>query len=87
MYHPFMFNRETFMDHYHRRPNAESIFSMMKRKSGDSARSKGDVGQMNEVLTKVLCHNMCVLIRATHELGVEATLGAGSGLNQNCSSR
>jgi transposase len=73
-----MFNRETFMDHYHRRPNAESVLSMMKRKSGDSARSRCDVGQINEVLTKVLCHNMCVLIRASHELGVEATFGVGS---------
>ena len=53
-------------DHYHKRPNADSV------------RSKCDVGQINEVLAKVLCNNMCVMIRATHELGVEATLGAGS---------
>jgi len=75
MYHPFMFDREAFMDHYHKRPNADSV------------RSKCDVGQINEVLAKVLCHNMCVRITATHELGVEATFGVGSGLNQNCSFR
>ena len=75
------------MDHYHKRPNAESVLSMVKRKSGDPVRSKSDVGQINEVLAKVLCHNMCVRITATHELGVEATFGVGSGLNQNCSFR
>ena len=66
MYQPFMFNRETFMITTNKRPNADSV------------RSKCDVGQINEVLAKVLCHNMCVMTRATHELGVEATLGAGS---------
>jgi hypothetical protein len=61
-------------------PNVESVFSMIKGKFGDAVRSKSDVGQVNEVLAKVLCHNMCVLIRATHDLGVEPTFGAGSGV-------
>ena len=39
-----------------------------------------DAGQLNKVLTKVLCHNMCVLIRAAHNLGVEPNCGAGSGV-------
>jgi hypothetical protein len=78
--HLFMFNREEFMAHYHKRSNAESVFSMVKGKFGDSVRSKSDVGQINEVLAKMLCHNMCVLIRATHELGVEPIFGSGSGI-------
>ena len=45
----------------------------------DSVRLRGDEGQVNEVLAKVLCHNMCILIRAKRELGVETTFGAGSG--------
>ena len=44
---------------------------MMKAKFGSSVRSKSDQGQVNEVLAKVLCHNICVLIRAMHELGIE----------------
>ena len=75
-----MFNREEFLRHYHQRSNAESVFSMMKGKFGDSVRSKSEVGQVNEVLAKVLCHNMCVLIRATHDLGVDVNLGAGGAL-------
>jgi transposase len=71
MYHLFMFNRESFMAHYHKRSNVESAFSMIKRKFGSSVRGKSDVAQVNEVLAKVLCHNICVLILATHELGLE----------------
>jgi transposase len=68
------------MFHYHKRSNAESTFSMMKRKLGDAVRSKSEVGQINEVLAKVLCHNVCVLIRAARELGIEPTPETGSGV-------
>jgi hypothetical protein len=44
---------------------------MIKGKFGDAVRSKSDIGQWNEVLCKVLCHNLCVLIQAIHELGIE----------------
>ena len=76
MYHLFMFNRESFMAHYHKRSNVESAFSMIKRKFGSSVRGKSDVAQVNEVLAKVLCHNICVLILATRELGVEAAFSS-----------
>jgi len=77
MYHYFMYNREEFLAHYHKRSNVETAFSMIKGKFGDSVRSKSDMGQINEVLCKVLCHNLCVLIQAIHELGIAPTFGAG----------
>lgn len=46
------------MAHIHKRSNVETAFSMIKSKFGDSVRSKTDVGQVNEVLAKVLCHNI-----------------------------
>ena len=70
MYHFYMFNRENFLQHYHKRSNVETVFSMVKGKFGDSVRSKSDEGMINEVLAKVLCHNLCVLIQSIHELGV-----------------
>jgi transposase len=80
MYHYFMYNREEFLTHYHKRSNVETAFSMIKGKFGDSVRSKSDIGQLNEVLCKVLCHNLCVLVQAIHELGIEPTFGAESRL-------
>ena len=44
---------------------------MIKAKLGDAVQSKSDRGQVNEVLCKVLYHNLCVLIQAIHELGIE----------------
>lgn len=78
MYHYFQFQRTEFLQHYHKRSNVESTFSMMKRKFGDSLRSKTDIAMVNEALCKVLCHNLVVLIHETHELGIEATFWAES---------
>ena len=33
-------------------------------------RSKTEVAQVNEVLLKVLCHNICVVIQSVYELGI-----------------
>jgi hypothetical protein len=46
---------------------------MIKAKFGDSIRSKTETAQVNEALCKVLCHNICCLISAAYELGIEAT--------------
>jgi len=47
------------------------MFSMMKRKLGDSLRSKTDVAMVNETLSKILCHNLVVLIHEMCELGID----------------
>ena len=70
MYHAFAYDRERFLRHYHKRSNVESTFSMIKTKFGDSVMSKSDTGQANEVLCKVLAHNVVVVARAIHELGL-----------------
>ena len=54
MYHYFMFRRDEYLAHYHKRSNAESVFSAVKAKFGDSVRSKSEEAQVNEVLAKVL---------------------------------
>ena len=63
MHHYFMFNREGFLAHYHKRSNVETAFAMIKRNFGASVNSKSDQGQVNEVLCKVLARNICVLCR------------------------
>jgi transposase len=69
----YNFNQEIFMAHYHKRSNIESTFSMIKAKFGSSVRAKTPTAQVNEVLCKVLCHNICVLIQSIYELGLEPT--------------
>jgi transposase len=71
-YHYFSFRREEYLQHYHRRSNVESVFSMVKRKFGDAVRSRTDVAMVNEALCKLLAHNLCVLIQEEHELGIES---------------
>jgi len=70
MYHLFMYKREEYMEHYHKRSNIETAFSMIKGKFGSALRSKSDTGQINEALCKVLAHNICVLIHAIHALNI-----------------
>jgi len=75
MFHFFQFKREEFLEHYHRRSNIESTMMMIKSKFGDSVRSKTETAGRNEVLAKILCHNICCLISAIYELGIEPELG------------
>jgi transposase len=70
-FHYYQFRREDFLKHYHQRSNAESTFSMVKAKFRDHVRSKTDAAMTNEVLCKLLCHNICVLIQSQCELGIE----------------
>jgi transposase len=75
MFHLFAYRREEFLEGYHRRSNVESVMSMIKRKFGDSVKSKSTIGQGNEALAKVLCHNLCVLIHCAHSLGIDPATG------------
>jgi hypothetical protein len=61
LYHKFSLKREEFLKHYHKRSNIESAFMMIKSKFGNAVRSKTDTARTNEVLCKVLCHNIYVL--------------------------
>ena len=72
MWRYYTFHTDEFLQHYHKRSNNESTFSMIKAKFGDSLRSKTDTAQTNEALCKVLCHNICCVIQSIHELGIEA---------------
>ena len=56
---------------------------MMKAKFTDMIRSRDKTAQMNEVLLKVLCHNICVVIQESFELGIkpEFYLGGQNGNN------
>jgi transposase len=66
-FHYFQLNRQEFLAKYHRRSNVESTFSAIKRKFGDTLRSKTRIAQRNELLLKCLCHNLVCLIHELHD--------------------
>jgi len=70
MFHFYQLNQETFMRNCHRRSNVETTFSMIKNKFGERLRSKTHAAQVNEVLCKILCHNICCLIQSMYELDI-----------------
>lgn len=70
MFHAFQYHRDDFLLHYHQRSNVETVFSMIKRKFGGNVRNRKEVAALNEVLCKIVCHNICVLIHAMFELGL-----------------
>lgn len=71
MYDYFAMNQEDFLEHYHKRSNIETVFYMIKSKFGDYVRSKTETAVINEILLKILCHNICVVIQEMFELGIE----------------
>jgi transposase len=66
----FMEHRPEFLAHYHRRSNVESTMWMLKSKFGGAVRSKLPVARENEVLAKVVCHNLCALTQTFYETGI-----------------
>ncbi|MCG2782745.1 MAG: transposase [Candidatus Altiarchaeales archaeon] len=68
------------MEHYHKRSNVETTFMMIKQKFGDGLKSKKFVSQKNELLAKLICHNIVVLIHEMFELGINPDFK-----NVNCS--
>ena len=76
LWHFYNFNHDEFLAHYHKRSNAETTVAMIKAKFGAAVKSKSPTAQVNEVLCKVLAHNVCVLIQSFYELGIESTFSA-----------
>jgi transposase len=72
LFHYYSLHKQEYLAHYHKRSNVESTFWMVKSKFGEEVRSKLPVAQINEVLCKILCHNICCVIQSVYELGVEA---------------
>lgn len=72
MYYFYQMNRAKFKSFYHKRSNVETTFSMIKGKFGERLRSKTEKAQINELLCKILAHNICCVIQSIYELGIEA---------------
>lgn len=71
VFHLMKANEEDYAKHYHLRSNVESTFSAMKRKFGEDLRSKTMLAMKNEILAKVVCHNLSCVVHAMYELGID----------------
>lgn len=76
LWHCFWYRHADFERHYHQRSNVETAFSMIKTKFGGNLRSKKFRSQVNEVLLKVLVHNLAVVCHEVNELGIRAEFWA-----------
>jgi transposase len=72
MFHYFQMNQEEFLQHYHKRSNVESTFAAIKKKFGETLKSKNRVAQENELLCKFIAYNLTVVIHEMFELGIKA---------------
>jgi transposase len=70
-YHHFQLHREEFDVKYHDRSNVEAAFGALKRKLGETLRSRDRVAQENEILAKILVYNLTVLVHEMFEENVE----------------
>ena len=67
MYRLFEEHRAEFEEHYHRRSNVEAVFAALKKKLGETLRSRDPIAQINELLAKVLAYNLTVLVHEMYE--------------------
>jgi len=74
MFKHFNEHKQDFLEHYHKRSNVESTFNMIKQKLGGNLMTKTFVAQKNEILAKVLIHNLLVLVQEYFEQGLEIDL-------------
>ena len=71
MYYYFQLNKDEFMEHYHKRSNVESTNAAIKRKFGETLKSKSQIAQVNELLAKIIAYNLTVVIHEMYENGIE----------------
>jgi len=70
-FHYFQLHKDEFLEHYHKRSNAESTFSAIKKKFGETLKSKNRTAQINEMLCKIIAYNITVVIREMIEFGFD----------------
>lgn len=67
----YRYHQSEFLQRYHKRSQVEATYNMIKSRFGHSVSSRNERAMRNEVLCKILCHNICCVIQSIYELGIE----------------
>lgn len=67
----------------HKQSNIESTNAAIKRKFGETLKSKNQVPQVNELLAKIIVYNLTVLIHEMYENGVNPDFLLQKELDKN----
>jgi transposase len=71
IYQIFQNKEGRFKNTYHKRSNVESTFNAMKQRFGKSLNCRDKKALETELLAKVLCYNICAVIRAMYKLDTD----------------
>ena len=86
-FHYFQLHKEEFLERYHKRSNVESTFGAIKKKFGESVKSKNRIAQENELLCKIIAYNITVLIHEMIQLNGTSEFLSFNGLQKELSMR
>lgn len=70
----YRYHYDEFHERYRFRSNVEAAFSAIKANFGGNLRSRTERSQINELLAKIICHNLRSLARSVYELRVNINL-------------
>lgn len=76
MFAQFKYENDKFMEKYHQRSNIETSFHMVKQRFGDNLKTRSFIANANEIKTRFLCHNICVLIQESFENNIKIDFGS-----------
>ena len=82
-YH-FQNNKTDFLNHYHKRSNVETTFMAIKRKFGETLKSKNTTAQVNELLCKILAYNITVLINCMYTKNIDPVFLKAAKETERC---
>ena len=72
--HYYSFHQDEFHERYRHRSNVESAFAAIKNNFGERLKSRDACGQINELLLKLVCHNLCILVKSMFDLNIDIDL-------------
>ena len=68
--------RGEFMETYRKHRIVRAVFLAIRARFGDQVRFRSERAHLNVMLLKIVIHNLCVLAKATRDLGIKVDFGA-----------